>query len=623
MLPIFPLLRRIAWRLALSSILGSWIFGFWAEAAEPIVDAKSLWAGIDPQVLPLDVETISRSTELLGEIEKLRFTSEISEGVPARVFAIRGVPARGPNGSRERLPGILHIHGGGQTASLEWVRFWVARGYTCVSFDFCGPWADRTEVTDWGPIKHANMAQAAGGFQVHPTPRESSWFHWALASRRALNLLAEHPQTDPDRLGIFGISMGGTLCWLVAASDDRVKTAVPIYGCGYNHDDRRERFGFGKLTDDLKLYKQTLSPEAHAPLIKMPVLFLNSTNDFHGPMDFAFDTLGAVKGPVRWAFTPRTNHHIAPREGVDLPMWMDWQLRGYPAWPKSPVVNLNVDAQGIPQATVYVDDHDDVKSVELFYSLGDRLPAARYWRSVELSETTAGLQYSTPIKNLDEPLLAFANVTYQSGVTLSSNMPTVLPRDLPATPSSPVRATLEWTPELADALGKFDNWFFTAGSTDPTRKINYLVTETDDGGPYLTHDPELLPHGGPVQFSTHIVGDPQHIGRPGDALVFEYRGDFDEKGLAVRAIENDWSPLSKTYAAQIPPLPPGEGRGEGAPPPETKSPNWRQVTLSLNQFKTTDGAELKDWSKVQRLELLGNSKGRVGFRGFRFQEKPL
>ena len=69
-------------------------------------------------------------------LEKLRFTSERDEGGKVRVFAIRG--RRETDSS---LPGILHIHGGGQTASLDWVRYWAKRGYVCVTFDYTGPWA--------------------------------------------------------------------------------------------------------------------------------------------------------------------------------------------------------------------------------------------------------------------------------------------------------------------------------------------------------------------------------------------------------------------------------------------------------------------------------------------------
>ena len=65
-----------------------------------------------------------------------------------------------------------------------------------------------------------------------------------MAARRALTLLSYHPKVDRERLGIFGVSVGGTLCWLVAATDERVKTSVPIYGCGYNYDQKKTVWGF-------------------------------------------------------------------------------------------------------------------------------------------------------------------------------------------------------------------------------------------------------------------------------------------------------------------------------------------------------------------------------------------
>src|SRR6185369_3389646 len=182
---------------------------------------EELWRGIDVENLPLEVEVSKRWEENGCTFEKLTYVNEVAQGTKIRIFGIYG----GPNGATN-LPGILHIHGGGQTASLAWVQYWTKRGYACLTFDFCGKWENRTEYPDWGPLaKNCEMA-SRGVFQVHPTPRMSGWFHWALAARRALTLLAQNPAVDRDRLGIFGISVGGTLCWLVAGVDARVKAAV-------------------------------------------------------------------------------------------------------------------------------------------------------------------------------------------------------------------------------------------------------------------------------------------------------------------------------------------------------------------------------------------------------------
>ena len=305
---------------------------------QSIHSPAELWQGYDPEALPLEIESLERWTEDGIQLEKLRFTSEVFEGGKARVLAIVGKKS-GDN----QQPGVLHIHGGGQTLSLDWVKFWTKRGYVCATYDFCGQWEGRKEFTDWGPLKHGNMAHAAGGFQVTPTPRESSWYHWTIAARRTLTLLTLQPEVDRERLGIFGISMGGTLCWSVAASDARVKTAVPIYGCGYNVDGQRTQWGFPKLTPELALFQRAVSPEAHAPYITCPILFLNATNDFHGWMDRSYDILAATPSPRWQAYSPRFNHHIAAAQGANLPLWMDISGSGniwFYEWYPQPYGNL-------------------------------------------------------------------------------------------------------------------------------------------------------------------------------------------------------------------------------------------------------------------------------------------
>jgi dienelactone hydrolase len=249
------------------------------------------------------------------------------------------------------VPGILHIHGGGQTASLAWRQYWAKRGYACVTYDFCGKWDNRTEYTDWGPLaKNCNMA-SNGVSQVHPTPRISGWFHWALAGRRALTLLAQNPVVDPDRLGIFGISVGGTLCWLVAGADARVKAAIPIYGCGYNVDRRKAVYGLVPGEDQL-IYQEALSPEAYAPYIQCPLLFLSASNDHHGWMDDAFDALGAVRAATRQAFTPHYIHHIEPEQGADLQPWMNWHLKAGKPFPENAGLELKLDERGVLEGQV-------------------------------------------------------------------------------------------------------------------------------------------------------------------------------------------------------------------------------------------------------------------------------
>ena len=211
----------------------------------PVFDTpEKLWRDFNPESRDLEIESLKKWDEQGAAFEKLRFTSEREAGGKVRVFAFRRGGAR--EGDAAARASSTSMAEGRRHVALDWVRFWAKRGYVCVTFDYSGPWAGRKEFTDWGPIKQGNLTDAQGGLMFRPTARSSSFFHWALAARRALTLLSYHPKVDRDRLGIFGISIGGTLCWIVAATDERVKTSVPIYGCGYNYDRKKDSLGLSR-----------------------------------------------------------------------------------------------------------------------------------------------------------------------------------------------------------------------------------------------------------------------------------------------------------------------------------------------------------------------------------------
>ena len=169
-----------------------------------------------------DVEVVKAWDEGDTHLETVYFTGELFEGEKTRIFGHFGCPRR----VEGKVPGILHIHGGGQTAGLDWPRFWAKRGYACLSFDFCGntnlpnlgPGYHRERYTLWGKVP-ADMMKVSGGLQMKPTPRYNPWYHWTLAARRGLTFLETRPGVDAQSLGVFGISTGGTLTWSVAALD--------------------------------------------------------------------------------------------------------------------------------------------------------------------------------------------------------------------------------------------------------------------------------------------------------------------------------------------------------------------------------------------------------------------
>jgi cephalosporin-C deacetylase-like acetyl esterase len=573
-----------------------------------------LWRDFSPERPDLEIETIKSWHEGQADFETLRFTAEREPEGRVRVFAIRGAPSDGTH-----LPGILHIHGGGQTASLDWVRFWTSRGYVCISYDFTGPWAGRKEVTDWGPIAQGNLAQANGGLLVRPTPRSSSWFHWAVVARRALTLLSYHPKVNRDRLGIFGVSIGGTLCWLVAATDDRVKTAVPIYGCGYNFDKRREVWGLPAPSPDIALFNRVLAPEAYASNVRRPLMLLDATNDFHGWMDNAYEILTKVRAPTRLAMTPRYNHHIDMAQGRNLPAWMDWQLRDGPPFPAEPKLSLRLDRQGDPVVDVRAGDAAPIDKVEVFYALGEKPPPNRFWRRAEPVKSGRSWHATLPVVQTHDPLRAFANVVYQSGVCLSTNLARAIPDRLGA-----ARASLVWSSSpVAEPNEPGAPFVFATANTDPNVSIAYLVRSDDSARPdAVCLNPAVF--GAHIDFAivSHYIGDPGYAGRADQSLAFEYRGEFlaDNRpdagkalpskssalpGFSVKVIAHDWTPQSKSYVARV---------------TTAASPNgWQRVVLPRSQFVAPDGTSLPTWSDLDKIEIRGVASKRNPPRFARFE----
>src|ERR1700722_12148328 len=98
---------------------------FRALGQAPVFETpEKLWRDFRPGSPELELETIKSWHDDQGTFETFRFTAERESGGRVRVFAIRGAPNKGT-----RLPGILHIHGGGHTAPLVWGRFWTKRAY--------------------------------------------------------------------------------------------------------------------------------------------------------------------------------------------------------------------------------------------------------------------------------------------------------------------------------------------------------------------------------------------------------------------------------------------------------------------------------------------------------------
>jgi len=541
---------------------------------------SSLWAGYDPEALPLNTQVVQKSEEDGIVLEKLYYTSEIYKGFPVRIISYFAFPKSG-----HHLPALLHIHGGGQTATKEYVEYWAKRGYAAISIDWGGYPLEHNPAegnTNWGPLQ-AEQKNKTVTYRVIPNTRGNAWFHWAIACRRAITFLELQPQVDKSRIGIFGVSMGGRLTWIVAGIDPRVKAAIAVYGAVDMSEPLPGLPGSEQLKltpEEAAIWKGALDASAYAPLIRCPFLFLGATDDFYGNMDFVNQALKRIPGQNRWqAYSLHFSHHVAPEQAADMPLFMDRWLKGGKPWPKPSSTSVQLGTSDhVPTASVTPEQADDVARVSIYYSL-DPYPQSRFWRSADTEEIGRSWRANLPLTVTNQGLYVFANVFYDSGLCLSTPEVFISSEQLAR---SGVKADDPHTDFIDDLQHSTRDWFVPSS---PNPIIGDKPLALDRQGSYW-------------RIATRKVGDPKWTPPPHAGLEIRISA-AESNTLFVVLVENELrrGKNEHTYVAEIPVV--GGAR-------------WQTLRIPISHLHLIgDRSPTTSWAGVNLLSLQSQYKGRV------------
>jgi len=543
---------------------------------------KELFAAFDPHKDPLDVKMVREWEKDNIVYRYVTFRIGTFKGKLARMAAFFAFPKGG-----QGLPGLLHLHGGGQRAFLNEVEFYAKQGYACLSLNWGGrkmeDAKDGDPNTDWGAVDPTQQ-NVSGYFNLKPgdkyldpseSPRNNNWYLLTLGSRRGLTFLEQQPEVDPERLGVYGHSMGGDLTVYVAGTDSRVKVASPsVGGSGFRTQqwpllpEQRKQTPNG----DVDLFNATIGFESYAPHIKAPLLWLGATNDFHGIMDDTYRTGELIpNNDVRYAFTPHMNHRFTPEFAVTRPLWIDQHLKENFTFPDTPASELVLATNdGIPLLQVTPDTSMPIERVQLLYSL-DPDPQARFWRSATTTNDGNIWTAKLPILSVDQPLLAFANVHYRlekpepltfslptKEFAISSMLHTATPVDLNR---AEVKATDKADPVIDDFSHGWQDWYSLSADN---------------------------PHH--WEYSTRKLNDPKWQGTPGQKLTIEVQSEQANE-LVIVLTQNffrSYRGKSQEFVAVV--------RLAGGDEDQT-------VSLEPKVFLASDGEVLSSWKTVDFLSL--------------------
>jgi dienelactone hydrolase len=160
-------------------------------------------------------------------------------------------------------------------------------------------------------------------------PVTEQWpYHAVAAVIRAHSLVRSFPEVDANRTAVTGISWGGYLTCIVMGLDDRLKVAAPVYGCGYLHENSVWINTIRGLPEDWrKDWIDHFDPSRYAGQAKMPVLFVNGTNDFAYPLDSYQKTYRLVKDRQLCVTVRMPHGHTQGWAPVEIGLFADQYLR--------------------------------------------------------------------------------------------------------------------------------------------------------------------------------------------------------------------------------------------------------------------------------------------------------
>jgi len=546
-----------------------------ADSLPPLKDGHApqnldaLWKDYDPRAEPLEATVVREWQEDGVTLRYVVFTVGTFKGRKSRLAAFYGFPK-----AEGKLPALLHLHGGGQRAFADEVKFAARNGYAGLSINWGANPLDGLKEgdpnTDWGAVDATQTGHNSHYASLKPddktldaveSPRNNNWFLLVLAARRALTFLEQQPEVDAARLGVHGHSMGGKLTTDLSGIDPRVKAAVPSCGgSGSAPDELLAVAGSGLRGSLGPLHLATIDDRAYLPRITCPILPLAPTNDFNCALDSLFANWARLgTRDVRFSISPHLNHrHLEAHEACRI-LWFEQWLKGRFAFPTTPELAVKLDAaEGVPRAVVTPDASKPIERVDVYYSLDPHV-LTRFWRDARAERQGEQWVGACPLLSTEQPLFVLANVTYKFDLTIRQ------PRT--GQPYEPFFAiTSRLVTILPEALAKAG----VKAADKPSLLIEDFARDW--------HDWYRLEWANPVHWQavTRKLKDPKWRGPDGARLLLDVRSPKDNQ-LIFDFTFNNWGAFLGVPKSQF-----------AVVKPVKASDDWQTLSVSLDDLVPAD-----------------------------------
>ncbi len=381
----------------------------------------------------------------------------------------------------QKVPGIIHIHGGGQTAYMTHAEHWAKKGYACISYDYTGKYEGREKFSDISGLPD-------GWINVDFNVENSILLSRIIIAKAVLSWFITNKNVDPERIGVYGVSWGGTITWLLNSYDNRIKAACAIYGCGdHTLPGRIMNIGVVKNAAMEENWRKFFDPSMRATRQNAPLLMMQATNDFWGWMDSTARNLGRIPdGKYSCYFTPNQDHHLDKYRLTTLDKWFEIHFDYHEKRLKNPELKITNRKEHVI-CEITADNRYEVQRVSICYSLQDyheKPSPARFWSEIEAQNNNGTYEGEIPVDFCNEIIIVFACVIYNNDLKLCTIPASFIPSQIGVS-----HATHKINSILSDFSKGTDGWTCMKRYADPIngKPFEYRNFQEPDGKWGLTY----------------------------------------------------------------------------------------------------------------------------------------
>ncbi len=367
-------------------------------------EALSVWDIPLNHVSSQTMKTYARGSV---QVEELYYQSRPYKGKPVKIFGYLCYPK-----GAQSLPAILLVHGGGGSASLGRASLWAKRGYTVFAIDLPGKGERRECSRSTGPDMDVPIL-----LRTKPSLEYNYLVHAVAAARNAITYLTQRKEVDPQRIWMVGLSWGGVITLLTNGQDDRLKTAVNVFGAGYIPEGCtwQDRF-FSMSNEELSQWYASIDPKNFLKTQHAPILFMTGTNDHCYYLPTFQKSYDEVTVPKKLLLLPNLRHQFLPYMQEIVWRWLDNYLKGGGSFPDIQILAYKNKGNGKLIIESAVGANSGVADAKLYYNIG--LPSGwttKQWKGSNGYFENGVYYFSIPTKLISPEILFYLSIKDNKG----------------------------------------------------------------------------------------------------------------------------------------------------------------------------------------------------------------